>query len=171
MKLRFLLLCFAILFASVTWDKPANASLLQYDVSGSDNFSFVLDSDMIGTDANTAFFFTNVPNTSVHPIFEILAFFDSDDGGGFVATPYFSDDPNVVYFNLFGDQLFLGSTAAPTLLTGTFNLSNGSDMSDVLTVTAIPEPSTWAMMILGFVGVGFMAYRRRNQTAELRVAF
>jgi hypothetical protein len=31
------------------------------------------------------------------------------------------------------------------------------------TVTdAVPEPSTWAMMILGFLGVGFMAYRRKS---------
>jgi hypothetical protein len=30
---------------------------------------------------------------------------------------------------------------------------------------AVPEPSTWAMMILGFVGVGFMAYRRKARTA------
>jgi hypothetical protein len=30
---------------------------------------------------------------------------------------------------------------------------------------AVPEPSTWAMMILGFAGVGYMAYRRRNQPA------
>jgi PEP-CTERM motif len=29
----------------------------------------------------------------------------------------------------------------------------------------VPEPSTWAMMILGFFGVGFMAYRRKNQTS------
>jgi hypothetical protein len=28
-------------------------------------------------------------------------------------------------------------------------------------VEAVPEPSTWAMMILGFFGVGFMAYRRK----------
>jgi len=27
---------------------------------------------------------------------------------------------------------------------------------------AIPEPSTWAMMLLGFLGVGFMAYRRQG---------
>jgi hypothetical protein len=33
----------------------------------------------------------------------------------------------------------------------------------------VPEPSTWAMMILGFFGVGFMAYRRRNQTAAFRI--
>jgi hypothetical protein len=30
---------------------------------------------------------------------------------------------------------------------------------------AVPEPSTWAMMILGFAGIGFMAYRRRNKMA------
>jgi hypothetical protein len=36
--------------------------------------------------------------------------------------------------------------------------------------SAVPEPSTWAMMILGFAGVGFMAYRRRNQAAALNAA-
>jgi hypothetical protein len=30
---------------------------------------------------------------------------------------------------------------------------------------AVPEPSTWAMMILGFAGIGFMAYRRRSKPA------
>jgi hypothetical protein len=34
-------------------------------------------------------------------------------------------------------------------------------LSDINFTTAVPEPSTWAMMILGFFGVGFMAYRRR----------
>jgi PEP-CTERM motif len=28
---------------------------------------------------------------------------------------------------------------------------------------SVPEPSTWAMMILGFLGIGTIAYRRRNQ--------
>jgi hypothetical protein len=28
---------------------------------------------------------------------------------------------------------------------------------------AVPESSTWAMMILGFAGVGFMAYRRKSK--------
>ena len=30
---------------------------------------------------------------------------------------------------------------------------------------AVPEPSTWAMMILGFGGIGFIAYRRRKDSA------
>ena len=28
---------------------------------------------------------------------------------------------------------------------------------------AVPEPSTWALMILGFAGVGYVAYRRRDK--------
>ena len=35
--------------------------------------------------------------------------------------------------------------------------------------TDVPEPSTWAMMILGFFGVGVMAYRRKSKV-ELRLA-
>jgi len=32
---------------------------------------------------------------------------------------------------------------------------------------AVPEPSTWAMMILGFFGIGVMTYRRRRQSLQL----
>ena len=34
-----------------------------------------------------------------------------------------------------------------------------------LRISAVPEPATWALMILGFAGIGFTAYRRKNQTA------
>jgi hypothetical protein len=37
-----------------------------------------------------------------------------------------------------------------------------SDVTVVGTVAAVPEPSTWAMLILGFAGIGFMTYRRRT---------
>ncbi|WP_213773439.1 PEPxxWA-CTERM sorting domain-containing protein [Bradyrhizobium sp. dw_78] len=36
--------------------------------------------------------------------------------------------------------------------------------------SAVPEPSTWAMMILGFCGLGFMAYRRKQSGPTLRLA-
>jgi hypothetical protein len=40
-----------------------------------------------------------------------------------------------------------------------------------VTVTAaVPEPSTWAMMILGFCGLGFMAYRRKQAVVALTPA-
>ncbi len=34
---------------------------------------------------------------------------------------------------------------------------------------AIPEPSTWAMMLLGFAGLGFAGYRRRGALARAAV--
>jgi outer membrane lipase/esterase len=34
-------------------------------------------------------------------------------------------------------------------------------------VTGVPEPSTWAMMILGFAGIGFMAYRRKSSNGPV----
>ncbi len=39
-----------------------------------------------------------------------------------------------------------------------------------IAVAAVPEPSTWAMMILGFAGVGFMAYRRKTKVSSLMAA-
>jgi hypothetical protein len=35
---------------------------------------------------------------------------------------------------------------------------------------AVPEASTWAMMILGFLGLSFMAYRRKQNGPALRLA-
>jgi PEP-CTERM motif-containing protein len=54
------------------------------------------------------------------------------------------------------------------LITLTVAEQNGTTFSLSETVSAVPEPSTWAMMILGFLGVGFMAYRRKQ--APLQVA-
>lgn len=37
-------------------------------------------------------------------------------------------------------------------------------------VAAVPEPSTWAMLLLGFAGVGFMAYRQKIKMPALLAA-
>jgi hypothetical protein len=42
--------------------------------------------------------------------------------------------------------------------------SGNSFEFDNIHVGGVPEPSTWAMLILGFASVGFLAYRRRDQT-------
>jgi hypothetical protein len=37
----------------------------------------------------------------------------------------------------------------------------------IFEVAAVPEPSTWAMMLLGFAGIGFMAYLRRRPSRAI----
>ena len=59
---------------------------------------------------------------------------------------------NEQLFAIFGPQAALTPAAYLTLET---------------TVAAVPEASTWAMMILGFAGVGFIAYRRKANSAPL----
>ena len=51
---------------------------------------------------------------------------------------------------------------------GTFG--NNATLTTAGVVAAVPEPSTWAMMILGFCGLGFMAYRRKQNGPALSVA-
>ena len=64
----------------------------------------------------------------------------------------------------------IGCTASSTLSGVSISFGTNGFSVPVDPVVAVPEPSTWAMMILGFFGVGFMAYRRRNQTAAFRIA-
>lgn len=37
-------------------------------------------------------------------------------------------------------------------------------------VQSVPEASTWAMMVLGFLGIGFLAYRKKPGVSNLRIA-
>jgi hypothetical protein len=87
--------------------------------------------------------------------------------------------PNQIALDFGGTQIFSQTNTGPAnwteysfLETATsnstslvFDLRNDPSFSglDDISVSAVPEPSTWAMMILGFVGIGFMAYRRKGQ--------
>ncbi len=62
------------------------------------------------------------------------------------------------------DTVDLTTTGDITLY---YSRQNGTP--SILQVSAVPEPSTWAMMILGFLGVGFMAYRRKQNGPSLRL--
>ncbi|MBI5263419.1 MAG: DUF642 domain-containing protein [Bradyrhizobium sp.] len=48
------------------------------------------------------------------------------------------------------------------------NCCNGGILLDTVNVSAVPEPATWAMMVMGFLGLGFLAYRR-SAGAALRI--
>jgi hypothetical protein len=83
--------------------------------------------------------------------FSYVLFTDTRGDGGFTLL-------SVSDTAVFGPQLFTGTLTAPIFSTGAFAMNSGNG---TLTVTAaIPEPSTWAMMIAGLAGLGAL-YRRR----------
>lgn len=54
------------------------------------------------------------------------------------------------------------------LTTSLFNRTDTDPLTGTITISAaVPEPSTWAMMILGFAGLGFLAHRRRRTQRAL----
>jgi hypothetical protein len=51
------------------------------------------------------------------------------------------------------------------------NASGGNNLAGQFEIAAaVPEPSTWAMMILGFCGLGVMTYHRKQKGSSLSVA-
>ncbi len=91
-------------------------------------------------------------------------FSQSSVGGNPGTIPYSFSGP-FTYTLAVGDS---GSQSFQLLnsniLTGT-NVQFLQVYADVQTLTvssAVPEPSTWAMMLIGFAGIGYMSVRRRR---------
>ena len=102
----------------------------------------------------------------------------------------FSAGPNTSLGTILGSYIASGGTSsdiqgsltfASGFTTGSLNITvtdlapSGSSLAGFeystfantlpIPVAAVPEPSTWAMMILGFAGIGFIAYRRKSKPA------
>jgi PEP-CTERM motif len=70
------------------------------------------------------------------------------------------------YYNLVYDDRIVGTTSgdSPITLTQFYDIGTAGDFSTA--AGAVPEPSTWAMLIIGFAGVGFMIRRRAGLSAK-----
>ena len=55
---------------------------------------------------------------------------------------------------------------------GQFNLLNGAQLADWITppISPVPEPETWAMLLIGLGLIGFIATRRKNQSNTMNFA-
>jgi len=59
-------------------------------------------------------------------------------------------------------DFFFGTNLLASSVTLLLVNANGQFTTDTI-ASSVPEPATWAMMILGFMGIGFMAYRRKSR--------
>jgi len=156
----------AALLGSAVMASPAMAAPLLYNfistVADRPSFSFNVDSNPVATDVSGSRFDTLVQNynQNVSSPSRSIRFYTTVELGGFDNS-----------FSYFGPQLFSGTTASPTLLTGNFTLFTNAGMTNVagnLSVTdltaAVPEPATWAMMLVGFGMIGATARYRRRAT-------
>ena len=67
-------------------------------------------------------------------------------------------------------HLFTSAAGPFTLAVRDLSVTNGGLNTPITgTIRAVPEPATWAMMLLGFAGIGF-AMRRRRQPVLAQLA-
>lgn len=154
---------------------PSNGDLLAYFYGSGASFSETLGLLVNGQDRGTALDNHASPYGTTYNFGNVsagdsLVFYIDVKTTGFT---YYSDvSMNKDHVNHVYSTSFAGDGIIPSgTYVGFEDLSprdthwtdnNYTDEQFVFTVTAVPEPSTWAMMILGFAGVGFLAYRRRN---------
>lgn len=121
----------------------------------------------------SSFLLTDYSSTNT-PIYTISTSTPGSDTDGFGEYVSLNGTGGVTSWSLFlqdktGTDYYNGTlggvVVGPLAFDAAYNRTNrGGNSYDagVWSVSAVPEPSTWAMMILGFAGLGFMAYRRRS---------
>lgn len=128
-------------FSSITFD-PANNVFTSFSFRGQLD---VLGSIFVEVNDNfgNTFTFTNVPANA--------------DFGPFGAVA------------VSGTGQFIDKVTVYSILPENFKSIKQVDFGNYTVAGAVPEPATWAMMMLGFFGVGFLAYRRKIQ-GQIRLA-
>ena len=94
----------------------------------------------------------------------LVGFDPAQDAKYFLVGSLPAYNPNHIYMF----ELDTGTSAPSSLHFGVSD-GNFSDNSGFYTITVseVPEPSTWAMMLLGFAGLAFAAFRSRIETAPV----
>lgn len=169
MKLLAVLLAATATLASAT---PAAAVTLKFDITGDYTASFLLDSSPTPDFVEDGYLFaiTQVPGfPNVPDGFADVSFFSQGAAGGLLVS---KDNNGFADYLLeaVGPQLYSGTEAAPTFAAGIYQLEGLSSTPSqfTLTISAVPEASTWGMAIAGF-GIAGAALRRRR--AKVRVTY
>jgi len=118
-------------------------------------FNFLVDPTALGTFSATVATFP----TSTVTLLELLTGGTMTTQGGTLVT----STP--------GTQLTFGNLTAGQWYTFryTTTMATGGDISGNASFYAVPEPGTWALMLLGFGGIG-LAMRRRRRPALAQIA-
>jgi len=136
------------------------------------------------TGAQTTDTFDNLLAAHIHAGLAVSPTTNGPVVWGFFGSPFNDNNPNDVVFTPFATGV--GGTISgkwdalegnnTTLTAQSANILSGHSYINFHTtqfgggevrgnIGAVPEPSTWAMMLLGFAAVGFVTYRRRRTAA------
>jgi hypothetical protein len=149
----------------------ANAAVEDFRFDPGTSFTF----DDGGAGQLTGFFTINPPGPSFSG-FDVIVTGGQESGRYIPAGTVFGD---VLLYTDSSDELvvrlvpeshgllLLGAVAWVNISVGSTRLASQvtGGATPVKSVTLVPEPSTWAMMLMGFAGLGWLAHARRRKTS------
>lgn len=147
--------------------QPFGSTGNYWTVGPSDGSPGILDLSSIADIFNVSFLWGSVD------AYNLVEFLDMDGNviASFTGSDIFNPangnqtDPNlnpVVRFDITGNDV-------STLKSLRFSSTSNAFETDNFTINAVPEPATWALMLLGFGAIGF-GMRRRRGTGALQFA-
>jgi hypothetical protein len=158
----------ALLAASILASGATQAEVLGVTVveNGATLSSWIQSSTPV-VDASVADFVTQVETSGTDvSYFNVVAVF----GGGLMTPDVGAGGAHFIYQT---GQMYSGSEASPVFGVGSFGGFDVSDQNNAtVTFTAVnvaPELSTWAMMLTGFAGLGFVGYRASSRKSATLV--
>lgn len=142
---------------------PAHAAPYNFAITGSETIQFVLDSSPVPSSYDLGNYF-RIDGAS-GTINGAAATFDLGFGSStyFFNFGLFNSSAGLEIFST-GVSLYTGAEDTPTFKLGTFALAPGYSV----TISAVPEPTGWALMLTGFGALGAVIRRRRNMTVRVR---
>lgn len=170
--------------ASTLVNFTGNTSLNNNVIVGTGGQAKIQGPDIPGPPSNDTYNLTNLSFSLATGTFNNLEFNINATQGVDSVVFTVVDNNNVTWtfnnlgagFTLGSGQNFFGFQGISGETIQTFSMTfTGDDVVDVRqirldgAVGAVPEASTWAMLIVGFAGVGFLAYRRKSQGTALRL--
>lgn len=154
----------SIAIAGVAMASNASAATYVFNLTGDKTANFTINTEAMKPVLDgTTYQYNSVKGTfqGFATTASSIRFYDSGSSGGFRVDAL----NNSVLIDAFGPQLFSSSSNNLVFNLGNFSLTNAGAGSLRLSITAaaVPEPATWAMMLLGFGMVaGAARYRRRS---------
>ena len=156
---------------------PANAATLLFQLSGSRNATFAFDpTTATPSFRSSSFIGDQISFNGISGIFGGVAGTASVGFGNFLVADLNIQNPNLGFTQFVSTDFFRFVNSQPDFTLGTYQLNSIVSGRSELTISqlalgAVPEPGTWAMLILGFGMVGgAIRYRRREMAVRLAPA-